>query len=159
MSQSKRPAGAVLALALALAGLLILAAAPSGAGGGVHWLGLDQALARQKTQGRPVLVFFHLPWCYRCKAMEAKVFPRKDVSALLAEKVIPAMVDVSKEEAAKAAYKVDYIPTFVLLAPDGSTILRKKGVIPGDEFADMLRYAAGGAWRKQSFDEFRRHAR
>lgn len=157
MNQLKRPAGALAALALA--GLLLFAAASSRAGGEATWLSLNAALARQKTVAKPVLVFFHLPWCYRCKKMQAKVFPRKDVAALLAHKVIPAVVDVSKDEASQKAYKVDYIPTFLLLAPDGTTILRREGVIPGDEFAAMLRFAASGAWRKQSFKEYGKEAR
>ncbi len=44
---------------------------------------LDAAAARAREAGRPLLVDLYADWCVSCKRIEAELFPRAEISALL----------------------------------------------------------------------------
>jgi thioredoxin-related protein len=143
-------------VALALA--LITVPAPAQAGE-VPWLELSQALAKQKTQAKPMVIFFHLSYCWRCKEMKRKVYSQDVVIQRLKDQFIPAEVDMVKQEALGIQYGIDYIPTHVFLAPDGKEVFRKKGIIPLDDYLLMLDYVAGGHYAKMDFKTFAKSLR
>jgi len=140
-------AGAAVCL---IAAALMATPSPARAGeGGVQWLGLEDALARQKQDPRPVLVFFHLSWCFRCKKMERTTYRDPEVIQTLNQRFWPALVDMSQEEAVGKAYGVDYIPTHLVLLPGGETAWRKEGVIPIDAYRRLLEKALNQAGPRQ----------
>ncbi len=148
----------IILAALLLA--LLTALAPMAAQAGeVPWLELPEALAKQKTQAKPVMIFFHLTYCWRCKEMKRKVYSDATVIQRLKNQFIPAMVDMAKQESVGKRYGVDYIPTHVFLGPAGKEVFRKKGIIPLDEYLLILDYVAGGHYAKMDFRTFAKDRR
>jgi thiol:disulfide interchange protein len=122
-------------------------AAPAGANGGegVAWLGLEQALARQKDRPRPVVVFFHLPWCSRCQKMERTTYADPAVVRRLNSQTWPAMVDMSRRKDLVERYGIDYVPTHVFLRASGREAFRVEDVIPAEELLRLLGRLGGGS--------------
>jgi thioredoxin-related protein len=132
--------------------VLVVTAGPVAAGGGVPWLTYQQGRQLQKTRNQPMLIFFHLPYCYRCREMKRKVFSKSEVIGLLKRDFIPVEVDVDQEPALSKTFQVSYIPTFVLVSPQGKEIMRLKGVIPRQRFMHMLRYVSQKAYLKMNWE-------
>lgn len=142
-------------VALFLAALLAWAAVPApAAAGGVAWLDYNTALAVSKMRGRPLMIYFHLPYCYRCQEMKRKVFSQAAVSQKLSREFIAAKVDLEKEPATGKLYGVDYTPSYLFLDPSGREVFRAKGVMGVERFLDMLDYVHGQAYQRQSLDQF-----
>jgi thioredoxin-related protein len=121
---------------------------------GVHWLTYKQGLEKQKELKKPMLLFFHLPYCYRCTQMERKVYEDPKVIRFINQHFISVMVDMDKEKETAKLFEVDYTPTHVFIAPDGSTALREKDVIPKSRFERMLEYVEQEKYKTISFDVF-----
>lgn len=121
---------------------------------GVHWLTYKQGLEKQKEINKPMLLFFHLPYCYRCKEMERKVYEDSKVIDFINQNFIPVMVDLDKEKQTAEQFEVSYTPTTVFIAPDGSTVLREKDVISKSRFECMLEYVAEQKYKTMNFDTY-----
>ena len=141
---------ALTALALVLGGL---AGAPAEAGG-VNWLDYHSALAAQKKQAKPMLVYFHLSYCYRCKEMKRKVFSRPEVISRLNTYFISARVDLEKDPATGRLYQAEYTPSYLFLDAQGKQVFRAKGVMGPERFLKMLSYVQSKAYLKQSWDQY-----
>lgn len=146
-------------LVLAALVLTLIAVSTPALADDVPWLELPQALAQQKTQAKPMVIFFHLAYCWRCKEMKRKVYSDATVVKRLESQFIPAEVDMVKQEALGAKYGIDYIPTHVFLAPDGKEVFRKKGIISLDDYLLMLDYVAGGHYAKMDFATYAKSRR
>ncbi|APG28371.1 hypothetical protein A7E78_11225 [Syntrophotalea acetylenivorans] len=146
---------------IALAAIVTMThfAAPVTAGEhGVHWLTYEQGLEKQRELKKPILLFFHLPYCYRCKNMERKVYKDSKVISFIDQHFIPVEVDLDKEKQTAKLFEVDYTPTHVFIAPDGSTVLREKDVIKKSRFERMLKYVAEGKYKIMTFDTYEKKA-
>lgn len=121
---------------------------------GVHWLTYKQGVEVQRELKKPMLLFFHLPYCYRCKQMERRVFEDPQVISFINRQFIPVMVDLDKEKQTVKLFEVDYTPTSIFIAPDGSRALREKGVITKSRFERMLEYVSHGKYKTMSFDTY-----
>jgi thioredoxin-related protein len=141
---------AMTALALVLAGL---AGAPAAAGG-IDWLDYQSALAAQKKQAKPMLVYFHLSYCYRCKEMKRKVFSQPEVISRLNTHFINAKVDLEKDPATGQLYQADYTPSYLFLNARGKQVFRTKGVMGPERFLKMLSYVQSKAYLNQSWDQY-----
>lgn len=121
---------------------------------GVHWLTYEQGLAKQQELKKPMLLFFHLSYCYRCKDMERKVYEDSKVISFINQNFIPVIVDMDKEKQTVKKFEVNYTPTNVFIAPDGSTVLRGKGAIGKSRFERMLEYVAKEKYKTMKFDAY-----
>ncbi len=121
---------------------------------GVHWLTYEQGLEKQQELKKPMLLFFHLPYCYRCKEMEHKVYKDSNVVSFINQHFIPVEVDMDKDKQTAKQFEVTYTPTHVFVAPDGSTALREKDVITKSRFERMLEYMATGKHKTMNFDTY-----
>ncbi len=145
---------------IALAAVVSLAhfAAPASAGehgeNGVHWLTYEQGLEKQQELKKPMLLFFHLSYCYRCKDMERKVYEDSKVISFINQNFIPVIVDLDKEKQIAKRFEVNYTPTHIFIAPDGSTVLREKDVITKSRFEHMLEYVAERKYKTLNFDAY-----
>lgn len=124
---------------------------------GVHWLTYEQGLEKQKELNKPMLLLFHLSYCYRCKAMERKVYKDPKVIQFINEHFIPVEVDLDKEKPTAKLFEVDYTPTHIFIAPDGSTALRVKDVIKKSRFERMLEYVAKEGYKTMNFDAYEKN--
>ncbi|ABA87687.1 periplasmic thioredoxin, putative [Syntrophotalea carbinolica DSM 2380] len=121
---------------------------------GVHWLTYEQGLKKQKELQKPMLLLFHLPYCYRCKEMERKVYQDPEVISFVNQHFIPVEVDLDKEKPTAKLFEVDYTPTHIFIAPDGSAVLREKDVIAKSQFERMLEFVAEQKYKTMNFDAY-----
>ena len=142
----------------ALVGLILLALLAGtpvrAAEGGIHWLAYPAAVATQKKRAKPMLIYFHLPYCYRCKEMKIRVYSQAAVIDKLNRDFIAAKVDADKDKAAVKLYDAQYTPTYVFVDQDGKVVYRDKGVIGVERFLGILDYVASRAYKKQSLEQF-----
>ena len=138
----------------AIMALLALAPFAGADDGGAHWLTYEKGLEQQRELKKPMLIFFHLPYCYRCREMKRKVYSDPDVIAYLNDHFIPVIVDLDKDKQLKEQFHIDFVPTHVFFAPDGKEVLRQKDVITKSRFEDMLRYVAEGKYKSMDFEAY-----
>ena len=145
--------GACLCLALLV--LLALASqAPASQSQGIRWLSYDQILEQGPKAGKPVLLFFHAPWCAVCKKTQHLVFPDPQFRAYLNKRFLAGQVDVTKEEAVAKLYGINYLPSFVFLDEQGKPLFLLRGYFTSDRLLKALRFVADGHYRKMSFQAF-----
>lgn len=59
---------------------------PSSAESPVNWMTFEEALAKSKTEKRPVFIDVYTDWCGWCKVMDKNTFSDPEVAAILNEK-------------------------------------------------------------------------
>ena len=121
---------------------------------GVHWFTYQQGLEKQRKLKKPMLLLFHLSYCYRCKNMERKVYEDSKVINFVNQHFIPVVVDLDKQKQTAKLFEVNYTPTHIFIAPDGSTVLRVKDVIAKSRFERMLKYVAEGKYKTMTFESY-----
>lgn len=100
---------------------------------------LDEAVARARVEGRPVLASFYADWCVWCRRLDSTTLRDPRVAALIAERLVPARLDVDRGgKEASRRYGVDGLPTLIVLAPDGEELGRIPGYMPPGAFYDAL---------------------
>jgi thioredoxin 1 len=117
---------------------LLLVAAPLVAQSTVKWEeSYASAIARAKSEKKPILMDLWAEWCPPCQYLKAKVFPTPEAQAALA-KVVPLSVMVEYkdrkpiEAGVKLAqqYNLEAYPTLIMLDANGKEIRRQVGAFP-----------------------------
>lgn len=87
---------------------------------------LNDALAKARQAGKPVLVDFSASWCPPCQEMKRKSWPEAQVGQVVAQNYIPVLMDVDRPDAQAAAqkYGVETIPAIFVLDGQGNVIRR-----------------------------------
>ncbi len=112
----------------------------AGAKDAIHWRSdLDSALRESRQSGRPVLVDFSASWCPPCIAMKHEVWPNAAVGQAVEAAYVPVQIDVDQNGAISDRFRVDSIPTVLILDGNGREI-RRSGFLPT---SGMLRFLAG----------------
>lgn len=83
---------------------------------------------------QPVLVDFYADWCGPCKTMAPILEASKQE---LGGKVRIIKVDVDKNQAVSAKYKIQGIPTLILFKK-GEIKWRQSGVVPGHQITQQV---------------------
>lgn len=132
---------------------LLFFAAPAGAqqDQGIRWLTYAQTLERAPKADKPIFIFFNAPWCYICKKMQRLVFPDPQLAAYLNQHYLAVQLDVTKEKRVAEVYKVNYLPTYIILTKQGQPALTLKGYLTSQQLLKALRFVAGGLHEKMSF--------
>jgi thioredoxin 1 len=86
------------------------------------------------NQDKPVLVDFFAEWCGPCKMMSPIL---KQVKDNLGDRVSIIKIDVDKNQALAAKYKVRGVPT-LLLFKKGMQVWRQSGVLQKDEIINII---------------------
>ncbi|KPK75178.1 MAG: hypothetical protein AMJ79_12320 [Phycisphaerae bacterium SM23_30] len=95
-------------------------------------------LARQ--QNKPALVVFTTTWCPPCLQMKKKVYPDPEV-VKAARAFVPIMIDPDIQKQLAQQFNVEFIPTYFILTPDGSTKDKFSGYLESGEFIKKLQNA------------------
>ena len=125
-----------LLLALALAAARPSPASPAGA---LWSQELPPALAAAKGKKSLVLVDFYAPWCYSCYYMDENVMNQPALRAL-APRLELVKMDVDSPEGArlKREWKVRFLPSYVIVDPDGLEVGRIMGEQTRSDFFSRL---------------------
>lgn len=81
-----------------------------------------QAHAEAVRLDRPLLVHFYATYCIPCRQMEKDVLKSPEVTRIIEGGYVAVMVDVVKRPDLQARYKVEYLPTDVIVAPNGQVL-------------------------------------
>ena len=100
---------------------------------------LGSALERARSEDKPVLVNFYADWCVWCKRLEATTFRDAQVADLLSDRVVPVSLNVDGNgKELSDQYRVDGLPTILVLDTDGREIGRIPGYMPPTGFLERV---------------------
>jgi thioredoxin 1 len=85
--------------------------------------------------GMPVLVDFFADWCGPCKMMSPVL---EQIAAELSGKLKVIKIDVDKNQAAAAQFKVQGVPTLILFH-QGKVVWRQSGAIPANQLSQIIK--------------------
>ena len=100
---------------------------------------LPAAIERAQSEGKPVLVNFYADWCVWCKRLESTTLRDSKVAALLSDRVVPVNLDVDGDgRELSNQYRVDGLPTVLVLDASGREIGRIPGYMPPTGFLEKV---------------------
>jgi thiol:disulfide interchange protein len=100
---------------------------------------MPSALERARTEGKPVLVNFYADWCVWCKRLESTTLRDAKVASVLQDKVVPLSLNVEGDgKELSNEYRVDGLPTIIVLDAAGREIGRIPGYMPPDSFLERV---------------------
>ncbi len=125
------------AFILAIGCPLAVSAAPSTA---IPWrTQWNQALFAQATrEHRFVLLDLHAVWCHWCHVMDEQTYADPAVAALIGKRYLPVSIDADADPALASRYGDWGWPATIVLAADGSEIVKRRGFIPAAQMASLL---------------------
>jgi thiol:disulfide interchange protein len=100
---------------------------------------LSAALAKAKTENKPVIAVFSAVWCGPCQVMKKEVYPSSEVKKYH-DKFIWAYLDTDKStnDADAKKYGVSGIPHVQFLDKNGKAVEKQIGSTSADDFAKTL---------------------
>lgn len=123
--------------ALCLLMLIHVPTAQAGIAWQTQW---NQALfAKARAEHRYVLLDLHAVWCHWCHVMDDQTYANPEVQKLIAADYLPVSVDADSDPALSARYGDWGWPATIVLAPDGSEIVKRRGYIPAPGMIAMLK--------------------
>ncbi len=99
----------------------------------------DQIFARAKAEHRLVLIDLEAVWCHFCHVMDDQTYAAPAVRALVAEKYLAVRVDQDADPALSKRYERWGWPATIVLAANGSEIVKRRGFIPPERMVALLR--------------------
>lgn len=95
--------------------------------------------ARAKAEHRFVLLDLAAVWCHWCHVMEDTTYRDPAVVALVGERFIAARADQDADPELSRRYEDWGWPATIVFAPDGSEIVKRRGYLPPQNMASLLR--------------------
>ena len=100
---------------------------------------LDGALAEARSANKKgVIVDFYASWCPPCIAMKHEVWPDRTVAEAVNADYVAVQVDADRDQVLSARYRVESLPTVLLLDASGRVIKRNEGFLPQSGILRML---------------------
>jgi YHS domain-containing protein/thiol-disulfide isomerase/thioredoxin len=89
----------------------------------------DFAAAQEEAKQlhRPLVIHFYATWCGPCKKMEREVLDSAQVLKTIDSGFVGAKVDVVKNPAVQKKFKVEILPTDLIVSPEGKVLIRSEG--------------------------------
>lgn len=110
----------------------------SDAGTSIKWFNSVQpALAKAKETGKPIMIDFYATWCVPCKMLDASTYRNANV-VTESENWVMVRIDLDQNQELAAQYRVDSVPTIVLLSSDGKEKQRKTGFVDASSMKDLM---------------------
>ncbi len=99
--------------------------------------------AREKARKESKLYFieFYAKWCEPCKWMDEYTFKNTSLSGYVAQNYVPVKVDVENLDGFiwKQKYKVQYLPTIVVLNANGTILGKYEKSLTADDLMRILK--------------------
>jgi thioredoxin-related protein len=146
-------------------------------GAQIEWLSWEEAVRRQQTEPRKLLVDVYTDWCGWCKEMDKKVFAKPAIAKYINDNFYAVKLNAEGKESitfdghvfaydpeqgrrgvhALAVALLDgqmSFPSIVYLDERTKRISVSPGYKPADTYLNELTYIAEGHWRRVSYQEY-----
>lgn len=91
----------------------------------IHKYSKARKLSREL--GLPVIVHFHASWCGPCKQMERETLSSRQLKSHLGKSFIGVKIDSDQEPGLVEAFRVESLPSDIVIAPGGRIVGRTAG--------------------------------
>ncbi len=121
--------------------------------GQIQWFTFDDALAKARTDNRPIFVEFYADWCVACKTFQRETLQNENVAEILAKNYVAVRVNAEESEdrvryrdkyfssvALAEAFGIGAFPTLVFLDSGGEVVTKIPGFVPPNQFSAILNY-------------------
>jgi len=102
----------------------------------VHWMDYTAALEKAKNGKKLIFVDLYADWCVPCRVMDKNVYSDPTVASILNTRFIPVKLDADSQDTISCdgqrktaqrcyfdVWELKALPAFVLVAPNGMSIL------------------------------------
>lgn len=96
------------------------------------------AFAQARAEQRFVLLYLEAVWCHWCHVMDHETYQDPKVRELLAAHYVPLRIDQDSRPDLANRYRDYGWPATIVLAADGTEIVKRRGFIPPERFAKLL---------------------
>ena len=101
-----------------------------------HWN--EAVFAQAAETQRFVILDLHAVWCHWCHVMDEKTYGDPKVQALIAKHYVAVSVDADSDPDLNSRYGDWGWPATIVLAADGTEIVKRRGYIPPQQMAALL---------------------
>jgi uncharacterized protein YyaL (SSP411 family) len=101
-----------------------------------HWS--DAVFTEAAKEDRFVILDLHAVWCHWCHVMDEKTYGDPKVQALIAKRYVAVSVDADSDPDLNSRYGDWGWPATIVLAADGTEIVKRRGYIPPEQMAALL---------------------
>jgi hypothetical protein len=98
----------------------------------------DAVFVQAAKDQRFVLLDLHAVWCHWCHVMDEKTYGNPKVQALIAKRYVAVSVDADSDPDLNSRYGDWGWPATIVLAADGTEIVKRRGYIPPEQMAALL---------------------
>ena len=101
-----------------------------------HWS--DAVFAQASREHRFVILDLHAVWCHWCHVMDEKTYGDSKVQSLIAKRYLAVSVDADSDPDLSSRYGDWGWPATIVLAADGTEIVKRRGYLPPEQMAALL---------------------
>ena len=101
-----------------------------------HWS--DGVFAQASREHKFVILDLHAVWCHWCHVMDKETYRDSRVQALIAERYLAVSVDADSDPGLSSRYGDWGWPATIVLAADGTEIVKRRGYLPPEEMTALL---------------------
>ena len=98
----------------------------------------DALFVRAAKDHRFVILDLHAVWCHWCHVMDEKTYSDPTVQELISKRYVAVSVDADGDPDLSSRYGDWGWPATIVLAPDGSEIVKRRGYIPPEQMVSLL---------------------
>ena len=98
----------------------------------------DALFTQAAKEHRYVLLDLHAVWCHWCHVMDESTYGDAKVQRLIGRNYVAVSVDADSDPDLTSRYGNWGWPATIVLAPDGTEIVKRRGYIPPQQMASLL---------------------
>jgi uncharacterized protein len=99
----------------------------------------DALFTQAAKQHRFILLDLHAVWCHWCHIMDDTTYQDAEVQRLIREHYVPISVDADSDPDLTSRYGDWGWPATIVLSPDGTEIVKRRGYMPPRQMASLLK--------------------